>query len=357
MTTTRSGLWLLAALGCRPGPAVVVVEVNDQGPLEQSDLILGRDGGYSVAAWGRSVWTYGDTVLVEPDEEGQTWHTNSVSWTMDDDATDGLSGFVEPTDSTGAPAFFLPFTADEVAFIESHRDTDQARWALWPSATVFDVDRDRVLAFYGKVYAEPGAFNFEGVGQGLAIWEALDAEPVRPSADRVADHPTLMFDAASRMGDAAVVVGDLLYAYGCPGSRVKRCVLGRVPLEAALDRSAWRFHRNGDWVEDIDRAKPLFSAHDILSVHAHAGLDVFVAIYSKPLSNGVMLRTAPAPEGPWSEAVRVFDAEPADSGAAPYSALAHAEYDEPDAIWVTYFRETAPFAGELRLVRVGLQRR
>ena len=97
----------IGLLGCRaPGPEVSsAVEI---GTLEQSEMIEGRDGGGSAVAWGRSVWVYGDTVLTVADEQGRNWHHNSYSMTEDLDASDGITGFVEPLDSAGAPQHFIP---------------------------------------------------------------------------------------------------------------------------------------------------------------------------------------------------------------------------------------------------------
>lgn len=348
-------LWCVALFACRPRGEIDVLDVDDRGTLEQSALISGRDGGYSVAAWEHSLWAYGDTVLTRPDEGGETWHTNSVSWTTDRDAGDGIEGFVEPADASGAPAYLLPYTADEVRFNEANRETNGDRWAVWPGALVVDPGQDHILVFYSKVLASPGAFNFETVGKGIAVWTGLDEMPTRPEFDVVDEYPTLLFRDEHRVGDAALVTPEgWLYAYGCRGVLTKRCRLGRVPVEQALDLDAWRFARNGEWIDDPRRAQPVFDAHDILTVHYHQGLERYLAVYSAPSSREVKLRTATTPEGPWSKAHTLFRAEHADDGAAPYSAVAHAEYDEVDAIYVTYFRGTTPFAGELRLIRIEL---
>ena len=121
MPRTAHGL-LLIALGlaaCHAsGPAVRSAE--EVGVLEQSDAIEGRDGGGSSLAFGRSVWTYGDTVLTLNDEDGRNWLNNSVSRTDDLDASDWITGFVEPLDSVGAPRPLVPATDAEAAFNTAH---------------------------------------------------------------------------------------------------------------------------------------------------------------------------------------------------------------------------------------------
>ena len=84
---------LLVMLACQGDPpASDVVESVDLGPLETSDTIRGRDGGYSGGVFGRSVWLYGDTVLAISDESGETWHNSSMSFTDDFDPRDGVGG-------------------------------------------------------------------------------------------------------------------------------------------------------------------------------------------------------------------------------------------------------------------------
>ena len=47
---------------CGERPPIHVHEAKEIGIVAQSNLIVGRDGGGSGLLWGRSVWTFGDTV-------------------------------------------------------------------------------------------------------------------------------------------------------------------------------------------------------------------------------------------------------------------------------------------------------
>jgi hypothetical protein len=49
-------------LACHPKAEVAVVATRDLGPLETTSAIKARDGGYSVAFQGKTVWLYGDTI-------------------------------------------------------------------------------------------------------------------------------------------------------------------------------------------------------------------------------------------------------------------------------------------------------
>ena len=191
MTRALCGL-LLAASGCTP-------VAKEMGTLEKMPGVQGRDGAVSALLWGRSVWDFGDTVLDVNDVNGENWHHNSFAYTSDLDARDGLTGFEQRTDDAGAPVYFLAPTDDEWAFNHAHLGDScaeppcGARWAVWPGTMVFDEARDRALIFYSLIYAEPGDFNFHGVGNSVAVWSAFDALPARPVVAPDAGHPTLLF--------------------------------------------------------------------------------------------------------------------------------------------------------------------
>jgi len=81
---------------------------------------------------------------------------------------------------------------------------------------VFDAERDRALIFYGLIHAEPGDFNFRGVGQSIALWERFEDEPTRPEVSPTAEHPTLLFEEGEPpWGTAAVIEGEDLFVFAC----------------------------------------------------------------------------------------------------------------------------------------------
>ena len=157
---------LLAALiAC--APELSLLQATDLGPLEQSDTIKGRDGGYSVTFGDRSVWLYGDTMLSLEGEDGSAWRDNTWSWTTDLDVSDGVAGFVEPLDSVGAPQELFAETEEEAAYNAAHseaimgedcEDPCGGREVLWPMAGV--ETEAGVLVFYVKIHGEPGEWNF-----------------------------------------------------------------------------------------------------------------------------------------------------------------------------------------------------
>jgi hypothetical protein len=355
-------------IGCGDAAEVTVLSSKEIAVLPQSSAISGRDGGASALAWGKSIWSYGDTVLSIDDEQGTNWHHNSFSFTEDLDAADGIDGFAEPLDSKGAPGYLVAPTEEEEAFNKAHRgdpcaeEPCGARWAAWPGPPLFDAKRDRSLIVYGLIYAEPGDFNFHGVGQGIAVWKSFDAPRERPIIDATKEHPTLLFqENEPSYGLAPVIKDDMFYNFACSSGEPLSppCSLARAPLESVLDRSTWEYWDGDAWSRDINAAEALFSGAPILSVAWNAHLARYTAVYSEPLSNDVSIRTAPDLWGPWSDAETLFVADRKSDEGTVYDAYLHGEYEEDGGrvIYVSHSRPTGVgwFGAEIALVRVELE--
>jgi hypothetical protein len=351
-------------------PGVAVVQVKDLGAIPTNPDILGRDGAYSAFFEGNSVWLYGDTFLAKPNAGDFTLVSDSWSYTADLDAQDGINGFKERMDSAGAPMMILPETAAEQAFNQAHNANDckaqpcGARWALWPMSITVDPVANRALIFYQVVSALPGAFNFQGIGESVATWQSLSAEPQRPvfNPPVVPAHPDLMFtESEPSFGSASLIQSGTLYVYGCglPSSGTdKGCRLARVGPAQVQNLSAWTYYTaNGTWSPQIADAASVFTGDSILSVAWNSYLKRYVAVYSAVFSQNVMMRTAPNPQGPWSDEIVAFPALQPASGNV-YDAHAHSEYDVNGGqiFFVSYSRSTpSPFSSEVRLVSVEIK--
>ncbi len=354
-----------------PGSApseLIVVEVDDAGALAQDNNLRGRDGGYSGTHNGRNVWVFGDTVTINPNSDGQNWFSNSWSSVEATTASNGLPRLTLGTDEFGEPTELLPYTEEEVQFNNLHRDAPGctepcgARWALWPGPLVDDPLRQRSLVFYQKISGQPGELNFHSVGSALAEWPYGARHPVRPVIDNMAEHPTVMFPSSGPgWHNAALLEDNVLYAFGCErNDTVFPCKLARVPIEQAMEPGAWRYAAGtGNWVDDPSQAVELFHGADIMSVSFNEFLDRYIAVYSKPLSRKIVIRSAPTLTGPWSVPTHVANAQPsANTNGWVYDGLHHPHLralDEP-VMYVTYTRDpgTEWFAREMRLLKVTL---
>ncbi len=352
-----------------PPPGLRIVNATDLGTIPTHPDILGRDGALSAVFQGYSVWLYSDTFLAQPNADGRTLISDSWSYTTDLSAQGGIRGFQQRSDSSGAPPMILPETPAEYAFNQAHNGNPcqvqpcGARWALWPSSMVTDAGRNQALVFYMLVSALPGNFNFQAVGNSVALWQHFSQQPQRPQFNPpfVANHPDLMFaQDEPNFGTASLIVSGTLYIYGCgipTNSADKQCRLARVDPANVLNRSAWNFYAgNGNWSSQLDDAISVIPDANILTISWNDYLQQYVAIYSQLLSNNVMIRTAPRPEGPWSGERTAFLAMPPTSGNV-YDARCHSEYDlnGGQTIFVTYSRATGAFTSEVRLVSLQLQ--
>lgn len=354
MRTSALALILLALLGggsCGPpaSPAKIA-SVRDLGPLGFALSVRGRDGGHSARFHDRSVWAFGDTILAWPGVDGSTWRTSTVASSSDVDATDGLSGFEERVDRLMAPELFIPWTDDERAYNQARSApaclTDcPPRWVIWPGPIVVDPATGDALVFYMK------HLDWKAGGKSIARWRDLAAPVERPVVAPGTAEPTLLFpDGDVEPTSGAVGVGDTLYAYACKG----QCIVGRVRFADAFTRSAWRFYAGDEgWVANFVQARWVLSSPGMLSVRYNEYLALFVALYSAG-GRKVVLRTAPAPEGPWSAEVFVTEARAPEPDGPIYDALAHGELDRDAGkrIFFSHSRGTGSFASEMRLLEV-----
>jgi hypothetical protein len=346
----------------RAVPEPVVVQTREVGPLRFVPAIRGRDGGYSAAFGGASVWTFGDTVLETASEDGGRWRSSTWCATPDLDASDGLSGLDEPLDKAGAPGEFLPFTEEETAFNREHNREElgekRQRYALWPGPIVVDPATGGALVFYGKLLCGAGAWDFTLVGHSLARWPRPDAARERPLVAPGSAEPTLLFSKDEiLLGQGAFAEDGWVYAYGVQSRGLSwPCVLARVRFADALEKGRWEYWAGEEgWSRDPANAREIMQAAPQMSVHRNAFLGGYVAFYGLPLENGIAMRTAPRPEGPWSEARRVHEGlAPLEKDAWNYCGIGHAELQREGGRleYLTYYRTTGFLQGEIRLVEV-----
>ena len=342
-------------------PALRRVSFQEIEVIPQAASIQGRGGGRSALLWGKSIWTFGTTVLNLNDASASNWHFSSMSSTDDLVGSDGVVGFVERADSAGAPCTFLEPTADEVTFNELHK-AEGARYEAQPSGAIFDGPRQRALVFYELLYTRPG--TAQRIGQSIALWSSLDTVPQRPVMSPTDEHPTSLFRAGEPgFGAGAQIVGDDLYTFACElaGDIYKHpCKLAKVPLDQAVTRASWRFWNGTEFTASIEDAATVFHGSRAVSLSWNAHLGQWIAIYAEPLSSWVVARTAPELTGPWSDQVQLFQG-PSREGWWVTDAVHHDEYTQNDGqtLYVSYARpnpDRGLFGSEVAWVRVDIAR-
>ena len=317
-------------------PALTVTSATDLGKLADTAAPnLLRDGGASILLGGRVLWTFGDTIFSPPAVDGSQLRSNTAALAQ----VASPLAVTEPLDAKGAPQQFVPFTAAEAAYNTQSGKPDE-RYALWPGAMV-PIDANRALVFVDRLKVHPGGLNFEDLSTDLAVVTAGSTTSTRAGA--LFAVPEALFN------HGAVVSGDRVYLYACtPGAL---CKVARAPLAQAQSRSAYEFYTGSDWSADITRAvKTVPGSTSGFSVIFSTALGRFVAASTPGFSAEVELRTAPAPEGPWSDPVVAWTAP-----SAIYAVYLHPELASGTDLVVSYSRSTGSFTGEIRVIEVGLR--
>lgn len=323
-----------------------VAAMRDLGTITQPASVVGRDGGPSALVGGRVLWTFGDTFYSQLAVDGTNFRTNTAA--LSDPANPVAAA--EPLDANGTPGQAVPFTAEEKAYNDSTGRPDN-RIALWVGSVVGDVDGSG-LAFVSKLHVRSGILNYEDIGIALARFP-----PGRTAADRYAG---LLFRENEPGFSHAFVHESHVYAYGpMRGANNRQYAVARAPLNQARERAAYRFFSGADWVADVALATGVMrDIPGVVSVSYNAHLRQFLAVHSAPLSNRVVMRSAPRPEGPWSEPLDMFTGmPPTNTGGlgVNYAGVEHSELaqDAGRRVFVSYHRPLAGFLrGEMRLVEV-----
>jgi hypothetical protein len=193
-------------------------------------------------------------------------------------------------------------------------------------------------------------------GHSIATWPSPAAPATRPEVNAVPSDPTMLFGADEpSWGDGALIDSGNLYAYACEGGGLSApCKLARVPVDRALDRSQWTFWNGAAWVVDWHAAKSVFSGGPLGSVHFSPYLQKFVAYYVTPLKNTLNLRTAPRPEGPWSDELSFGEGSAALDFTWDYGLMAHPELARNGGKneYLSYFQPGKFLDGVIHLVEV-----
>jgi hypothetical protein len=363
----RHGLVVCAlAIGCSSAPpAPGAPTVREVGSIPNPPGAGGRDGGFSVAFGGHSVFLFGDTFFAKAAADGYQWRASTWSFTDDTNASDGLDGWTHMLGSDGAPLQLIPHTADEQAFDDAHNGSPcpagsdcGARHTAWPGPAVVAPDGTSALVFYSREDTEStGSFAFTGTGTSIATWAAPDVAAVRaPLVEGSASDGSVLFAAAEPPFAAAAHVTDGdIYAYSCAGGGLSSpCIVGRVPFGGALDRGQWQFFDGKSWTTDLSKAAHVMDGAPIMSVHYSAHLGAYVEFFMGPLDGTFHMRTAPAPEGPWSAAVDFGQGAAPAGGSFDYGLVAHPELAREGGRveYASYFQPGSFLDGTMHLVEI-----
>lgn len=345
---------------CPEGPCVSV--------LESSHGALGRDGGHTIAVDGRVLWLFGDSVV------GDTMVSNTAAW---GDTTDPRS-LRDVVDGRAMPTQIIPFRGDEVLFNTQHahppsccfahqgcaetspychcpRATDcRARVALWPGDGVATADGGATF-FYERYLVGTAPYDFVPAGMGVAT--------LRPGEATAERSPHWLFDGSEPTFSRGFVVEEagrrIFYAYAT--THRQGCAVdilcARADAAALEQRGSYRFWDGVDWNVDLGAAQPIARgiSGGLGSVTWNDHLHAYMSVWSDICTGGdqLALRTAPAPQGPWSAATRI-DIQTLGARPDAYYGLAHPAYGRGRDLIISYFQPRGSALGQLRLLHMRL---
>lgn len=263
------------------------------------------------------------------------WRSNTLAFSTDTTLADGmrLDRFV-----TG----LLPLQAREII---PSKKVDHDELTTIPTGGVHVDGRD-YLAFMSVRHFEPvggrWTTNHAGVAysdDGGTTW--IDVPEARRGNTPAFDDPFQMIAYARNDG--------FVYAFGTPNGRFGDVRVARVPEHAVLDLGVYRYWTAAGWSPSPEQAVPVVGGPvGELSVHYDEGLRRWLMMYLDESRHEIVLRTAPAPTGPWSP-------ETAVAGAAQFGQL-YAPFIHPTSrdgdVYFT-MSQYAPYHVVLMQVRLG----
>jgi hypothetical protein len=251
---------------------------------------------------------------------------NTVALQTGSDPSRALIGFYWGADDNGSPRSFL--------------DQDGADW-FWPGGGARI--GDTLLLFWGRIHTPAGdPSGFDQIG-----WRAVvvDDPDDAPSAWQMHDAVMPADSKGLGLANAIFLHGDFLYTYCEADDTLHAIYLARWHVADAQkgDLSTPEWWCGGSY--DASCASPvkiISSAATELSVHADGRLAPFVMVQTEGYGASTLAyRTAPAPEGPWSDAQSFF--RPPESSTLPdafvYAGKAHPELTGADLV-ATYVPTT-----------------
>ncbi|NUR89117.1 MAG: DUF4185 domain-containing protein [Nonomuraea sp.] len=271
-------------------PAVVVGKMTGTGSasatdtrwkVQATDLGIMWDNGS-----GQILAAFGDTFgsgWAPPGGNGQDWRSQVLLRSSDRDLSDGLTFDSAATDAPGHAKQLIPsqkVDGDEITVI--------------PTAGV-SVGGRQYLAFMSvRHWGAPGQWdtNYAGIA-----YSDDNGENWTTTGGPRWDNPT--GDDHFQMAAMARRDG-FVYLYGTPNGRNGAAYVARVPETKVLDKAAYRYWDGRSWQPGPDtRAAALVDAPTAeLSVQYNAYTGRWLMTYLQ--GSDIVLRSAPAPQGPWS---------------------------------------------------------
>lgn len=290
---------------------------------------IGADVAYSVPlADNKTLWIFGDT-FVGHIHNGKRTETKMIHSSI------AIQPFGEP------PQYYFP--VDERHRPQSLIKSPGPRNYFWLSDGV-RTGQGLYLFMQQVQWINDTAWGFKCVGTWLAIVKNPDAGPAHWNiSTRKLPFTSLPNGQDVVLGCEILQSGGYIYVYGYSNrtnaTAQKNLILARAPENDPGDVDSWEFYSNDGWTKDFDKAASIFSGAGAEgSVSWQPFLQKYVFVYSEGIWGIILMRTADAPEGPWSAPTKIYQCP--DMNISPqvfcYAAKGHPELSATNELLISY---------------------
>ncbi len=314
---------------------------NDQ-LFQRTNGWIGADGDFTVALPnGVTLWLFSDTFLGDVREghrQNATMINNSAAWQRGTNPTNASVEFFYHQSANGKSKSLVT-------------PADGKGWFWIFDAALADKKLFLFLPQFEHATSKSAAFGFRQVG----LWLGEIANPLDPPPQWKITQTKIPFwqsgtNESRNFGSAVLVTNGFVYVFGTHDvrSRDRKMLLARAPENSLPNFSTWQFRTQTDWSSNVAEAADLCGRMGSeYSVSWLPTLKQYISICTENgLSDKIMLRTAPAPWGPWSAATVVYHCPEMkwDKKIFCYAAKAHPMLaTTPDELIVTYAANSYDF--------------
>jgi hypothetical protein len=298
---------------------------------------LGADVAYSVPLGSdKTLWIFGDT-FVGRVLDGKRTLAKMIHSSIAIQRFGEEPQFYYPVDKKREPQSFIKSLGPKNYF--------------WLSDGV-RTERGLYLFMQQVQWLNDSTWGFKCVGSWLVSVKNPDASPdLWKISSRKLPFIHLTDGQDAVLGCEMLKSANYIYIYGYSNhtnsAAAKNLTLARAPENGLGNPDLWAFYSNGTWTKDFEKTTSIFSGVGAEgSVSWQPFLKKFVFVYSDGIWGTILMRTAEAPEGPWSAPEKLYQCP--DMKFSPqvfcYAAKGHPELSATDELLISYAANSESFS-------------
>ena len=313
--------------------------------LQSTNGWIGADVAYSVPlADNKTLWLFGDTFVGQV-RAGKRIQPKMIHSSIAIQQFGEQPQFYFPVDKQRRPQSFIKSLGPKNYF--------------WLGDGV-RTERGLEVFMQQVQWINNTAWGFKCVGTWLAFVENPDARPDHwKISKRKLPFTSLPDGQDVVLGCEILQNSGYIYIYGYSNrtnaTAQKNLILARAPESQPGNPELWEFYSDGDWTRDFSKTTPIFSSAGAEgSVSWQPFLKKFVFVYSDGIWGSILLRTADAPEGPWSTPTKIYQCPDMNISRQVfcYAAKGHPELSATNELLISYAANSESFSEVLNDARL-----